>query len=165
MGTKGRDVNNNPFEMLKNLGDMKDMKKILGDDFFKNIPFPQWQQMAEDSEDEEVSFPRLDLFESGQELIAVIEIPGLEGPTGISLSVGPYSLFVKGSLPTLPAREGDVHLSERHHGTFEREVEFPVRVDESSVKAAYAQGLLTVRLTKYQSVQGNTDQYIPISFD
>ncbi|QSO53368.1 Hsp20/alpha crystallin family protein [Alicyclobacillus curvatus] len=164
MGTKGRDVNN-PFEMLKNLGDMKDMKKILGDDFFKSIPFPQWQQMTENSDEEEETFPRLDLFERGQELIGVLEIPGIESPSEISLSVGPYSLVVKGALPSLSAREGGVHLSERHHGAFEREVEFPVRVDEASVKASYAQGLLTVRVTKYNSDQGNPEQYIPISFD
>ena len=164
MGPKGRDVNN-PFEMFKNLGDMKDMKKILGDDFFKNIPFPQWQQMSMNDSDEAGIYPRMDLFERGQELIAAIEIPGVESPTDIALSVGPHSLFVKGSVPALPVREEGVHLGERHHGSFEREIDLPVRVDETSVKASYAHGILTVRVMKYVSPEGEVDQYIPISFE
>ena len=164
MGPKGRDVNN-PFEILKNLGDMKDMKKILGDDFFKNIPFPQWQQMSMTDSDEPSIYPRIDLFERGQELIAAIEIPGVESPTDIALSVGPHSLYVKGSVPALPAREESIHLTERHHGSFEREIDLPVRVDESSVKASYANGILTVRVTKYVSPKGEVEQFIPISFE
>lgn len=164
MGPKGRDVNN-PFEMLKNLGDMNDMKKILGDDFFKNMPFPQWQQLGMNDTEDPDTYPRMDVFERGSELVIVIEMAGVEKPTDISLSVGPHSLYIKGSVSALPVREEHVHLSERHHGPFEREIEFPVRVDESSVKAAYNSGLLTVRVSKYQATQGEGDQFIPISFE
>lgn len=165
MGSKGRE-GNNPFDMLKNLGDMKDMKKVLGEDFFKSMPFPQWQQAGfEDDGEDDASFPRIDMFERDKEIVTIIEVPGLSGPQDITLAVGPTFLYVKGVVSSMPIRDGKAHVSERFHGPFEREIELPVRVDESTVQASYAQGLLTIRLTKQQTLEGNRDQFIPIKFD
>lgn len=162
MAPKGN--GNNPFDMLKNLGDMQDIRKVLGEDFFKHLPLPQWQQTNPDENDQAQGFPRVDLFERNQELIVILEIPGLSSPNEIALSTGPHYIFIKGVIAPLPTRDAQLHLSERYHGPFEREIELPVRVDETSVQASYSQGLLTIRVNKYQA-DGTKDQVVPIQFD
>lgn len=163
MADKGRE--NNPFDMLKNLGDMKDMRKVLGDDFFKNMPFPQFQQTNFDESQEEVVFPRVDVIDHGYELVVILEIPGLSSPNEIVLSIGPQEVFVKGVIAPLPGRGESIYRSERFHGPFEREISLPVRVEESDPKASYNRGILTVRLKKRPTVEGNEGSHIPITFE
>ncbi|MCL6453220.1 MAG: Hsp20/alpha crystallin family protein [Alicyclobacillus sp.] len=164
MAEKGRD-NSNPFDILKNLGDMKDMKKLLGEDFFRNLPFPQWQQVQEDGTAESDPFPRVDVLDRGDEVMVVLEVPGISSANEIALAVGPKEIYVRGVIAPISSRDGDVYLSERFHGPFEREIELPVRVEESDPKASYSRGLLTVRLKKRSLVEPTGNHAVPISFD
>ncbi|MCF8563747.1 Hsp20/alpha crystallin family protein [Alicyclobacillus tolerans] len=155
----------NPFDMFRNMGDLKDVKKILGEDFFKNLPFPNMQggSFFDDSSDED-EFPSVDLYDRGHEVIAVLELPGLQSPTDVSLFVGSTYLRVKGQIGSeIPSREAQIVLSERHHGPFEREIELPDRVVPDKVRASYRNGLLIVSLTK-QAVHEGPNDVIPIDF-
>lgn len=164
MAEKGRD-SNSPFDMLRNIGDMKDMRKMLGEDFFKNIPFPQWQQTNFNEDPEETVFPKVDVFDHGHELVVIVEIPGLTSSNEISLSIGAQEVFVKGVIGPIPSRGEGVYRTERYHGPFEREIGLPVRVEESNPQASYSRGLLTIRLNKRQTTETDTENHIPITFD
>ncbi|WAH35267.1 Hsp20/alpha crystallin family protein [Alicyclobacillus dauci] len=152
--------NQNPFDILRNFGDMADIQKFLGPDFFKNIPLPNMQNGSffNDSartEDKEDEFPRVDLYNRGNEIVAVIEIPGLSSSSDVALGVRPNLLSVKGTITArFNLRDDTVLLSECHHGNFEREVELPIRVIANEVKAVYRSGLLVVYLTKDKSHDG-----------
>lgn len=167
MAGKNQGGSNNPFDMLRNLGDLKDMRKLLGEDFFKNIPFPNMQQGAfspnSDGDDDEI--PRVDIYERGPEIIAVFEIPGISRATDVALSIGSDHIHVRGTISEPGYREDRVILSERYHGSFSREVSLPVRVIPDDVQATYRNGLLIVRLQKYGVDEGDTPNFVRIHFD
>lgn len=162
MAPKGKD-DGSPFDMFKNMGDMRDIRKILGDDFFKNFPLPQWQQFNNDAESDD-DFPRYDMYERGEEVFLTVEVPGLTGPSDIHIAVTSNCLYLKGSIPGIPSRDASVHVSERFHGPFDREIDLPVRVREDDVSASYSKGLLTIRLVKQSVVEG-PESSIPVSFE
>jgi HSP20 family protein len=152
--------NQNPFDILRNLGDMGDLgdiQKFLGADFFKNMPLPNMKNGSffNDSSRTEADadeFPRVDLYNRGNEIIAVIEIPGLSNSSDVAVGVRPNLLSIKGTITArFNLRDDTVILSECHHGDFERQVELPIRVVSNEVRAVYRTGLLVVYLTKDKS--------------
>ncbi|MCY0897109.1 MAG: Hsp20/alpha crystallin family protein [Alicyclobacillaceae bacterium] len=156
----------NPFDMLRNMGDMQNLRGILGDDFFKNIPFPQMQSNpGEQNQDGDQTYPLVDLYDRGHELVAVVEVPGAAGASDISIRVGSQHLNIRGRAADFGGRDDRLIFAERHHGTYERDIELPVRVVVDKVKATYRQGILIVRLQKYLSSSDPDDNYIPITFE
>ncbi|WDM03027.1 Hsp20/alpha crystallin family protein [Alicyclobacillus cycloheptanicus] len=155
--------------MLGNLGDLGDLRKFLGPDFFKNLPLPNMQNGAffSDAADaDEEDFPRVDLYGRGSdEIIAVLELPGLTSSQDVSLSVTSNVLYVKGQITSrFNLRDDTVLLSECHHGPFERKIELPVKVLADQVRAVYRSGLLIVDLVRDKS-QDPSDRLVPIDFD
>jgi HSP20 family protein len=165
---------NNPFDFLNQfsqLGDLADIKKWLGPDFFKNLPMPQirspwFADGHEAQEPHEDPFPRVDLYSHGpQEIVAVFELPGLTTSNDVQVSVTPHSLRVKGQTTARYLLRGEtVWRSECHHGPFEREIELPERVLVDQVRALYRNGLLVVYLTRERSHE-SLNRTVSIDFD
>ncbi|MFB5188879.1 Hsp20/alpha crystallin family protein [Alicyclobacillus fastidiosus] len=160
---------NNPFDLLKNLGNLGDFQKFLGEDFFKNIPIPNMPRggvfdSPQESHDEE--FPSMDLYSRGNDqLIAVFEIPGLTNVSDVRLSVRSNILTVRGTITArFNHRDDTVLMSECHHGSFQRKVELPAPILADSVQAVYKSGLLIVYLTK-DPAYDNPDSMVPINFE
>ena len=93
--------------------------------------------------------PSLDLAETGDSLIATLEVPGLERR---DIEIAPQE---KRREP--PAR---YHHAERACGVFARRLRLPVAVDAARVTATVKNGLLTVTLPKTRAGQGTQ---IPIA--
>jgi len=100
--------------------------------------------------------PSLDLAESENDLIATLEVPGLERQD-IELSLQDGLLTIKGE----KRREQQMryHHVERVYGAFLRSVRLPVPVDATQVTATVKNGLLTVTLLKRSAARGTN---IPI---
>lgn len=158
---------NDPFDALKQLGQLRQFQKMFGSDFFKNLPMPDMganqfrMPFFGDSED---SFPKADIYEQGSEVVAVLELPGLRKSTDVALSVRPNKLIVSGLIPKIGAMEDRVIQQERHHGSFQREISLPVSVVPDRVRAAYKNGLLTVFMVKEDSNSETPKNTIPIDF-
>lgn len=147
----GKNNGENPFDFLNQLGDLADLKKILGPDFFKNLPLPQMRSpwFAGGGDEPQESFPRVDVYRGRREIVAVFELPGLTSSADVQVSVRPHALRVRGECTARFQRRGDtVWMSECHHGSFDREIELPDRVLADQVRAVYRSGLLVVYLTK-----------------
>jgi HSP20 family protein len=160
---------NNPFDMLKNLGELRDIQKFLGADFFKNMPLPNMQGGAfseESTERDANEFPRVDLYGRGNDqIVAVMEIPGLTSSSDVTLSVRSNVLTVRGKITAqFNHRDDTVLLSECHHGSFQRKIELQSRVLSDSVEAVYRSGLLVVYLTK-DKIYDDPGSVVPINFD
>lgn len=160
--------NQNPFGMLGNLGELGDIQKFLGPDFFKNLPLPNMQNGSffgdQNNQADEDEFPNVDVYSRGREIIVVMAIPGLSSSNDVSLAVKTKVLYVKGHIQQrFNSRDDTVILSELHHGSFERDIELPERVLEDQVRAVYRSGLLIVYLVK-NTARDATDKFVTIDF-
>lgn len=160
--------NQNPFDMLGNLGELGDIQKFLGPDFFKNLPLPNMQNGSffgdKNNRADEDEFPNVDVYSRGREIIVVMALPGLSSSNDVFLSVKSRVLYVKGHIQArFNSNDDNVILSELHHGSFEREIELPERVVEDQVRAVYRSGLLIVYLAKNKARE-DTDKFVNIDF-
>lgn len=91
----------------------------------------------------------IDIYESGEHVIVVAEIPGIDDARDVHLSVSSDQLEIRGQVERSYGQTGGtLHVSERHIGQFERVVNLPVRVKRTGVRAKYKNGLLTISLVK-----------------
>ncbi|HOB34756.1 MAG: Hsp20/alpha crystallin family protein [Firmicutes bacterium] len=93
--------------------------------------------------------PRVDLFETDSELVAVCEIPGIEKKEDIHVDVSDNVLIISGSVRRWGEVKDDAfHRRERYAGHFTRSVGLPMPVKGDEIKATYRNGLLEVRMPK-----------------
>jgi HSP20 family protein len=92
--------------------------------------------------------PALDVWETDDELVLALDLPGIPQDQ-VSIEVEDGVLTVSGE------RERTVEQSnerfsrfERRYGTFSRSVTLPQGVDESRIRASFADGVLEIRVPK-----------------
>lgn len=92
--------------------------------------------------------PKLDTFETEEELRFEAELPGV--------SAQDLEILVEDGVLTLRGEKKDAHSeegsgrrhSERHYGKFERRIQLRSEVDEAKAEATFKGGVLTLRLPK-----------------
>ena len=96
--------------------------------------------------------PALDLYQNNDNLIAVVELPGMR-KEDIEISLHDGMLTISGERKT-ETQEGDkAERSERYVGKFRRSITLPTRVDASKVSATYKDGILIVTLPKAEEAR------------
>lgn len=98
-------------------------------------------------------FPPLNLWEDGNALYVEAELPGLAMSDLEIVVSGDNQLSIKGERKAPEATEGTWHRQERSHGSFQRLVELPQRVDGDKVTAELKHGVLTVTLPKREELK------------
>lgn len=157
--------NQNPFDQLKNLGDMKDIKKLLGSDFFRNFSIPGMGTETWDETSEKAQYPAVDMYDLGEEISVWAETPGLKR-VDLSLHVTSYNLRIRGNVPSPAGRSNQrALLSERFAGSFDRTVEFPTRIRPESAQATYTTGLLIVIVRKFSPNEDEINDAVHIQFE
>ena len=93
------------------------------------------------------SWPRMNLFDNGSELVLRAAAPGLS-EKDIELTLTGDTLAISGQR-TVPAFEGfSAHRQERGNVKFARSFALPSQVDPKKVKASVKDGMLTVTMAK-----------------
>ncbi|UKS24861.1 Hsp20/alpha crystallin family protein [Paenibacillus sp. HWE-109] len=106
--------------------------------------------------------PRIDMYETPQELVVVAEVPGLSSPEQIQLSFREQSLHMRGNLARpYQVTDQQMRLSERFFGVFERAIRLPGRALTEHMRAHYQNGLLIVRIPLSPP---DGEKVIPIQF-
>jgi HSP20 family protein len=95
--------------------------------------------------------PSLDVAETGDRLVATLEVPGLER-RDIEITLQDGLLTIKGEKRREP--EARYHHAERACGVFVRSVWLPAAVDAARVTATVKNGLVTVTLPKTSATRG-----------
>lgn len=91
--------------------------------------------------------PRLDVLDTGADIVYVFEIPGID-PDSMILEVSEQELALQGKMAN-PLPQGFNYLhQERAVGDYIRLVNPPANVDVENISAEYKNGLLSVRFTK-----------------
>jgi HSP20 family protein len=97
--------------------------------------------------------PALDLYQSGDHFVALIELPGMR-KEDIDISLHDGTLTISGERK----REGNINgeaaqRTERYVGTFRRSISLPTPVDAGKVSATYQDGILKVTLPKSEEAK------------
>lgn len=128
----------------------KDVESIF--DRFLEEPFMNFWKMKlpefEGLKAFDTSFPKVDMFEKGNNLVVKIDVPGID-KKNISVSISDNVLHVKGEFKKEEkVEEEDYFYSERSSGSFSRRIRLPLEVEQSRVKAKFKDGVLEVELPK-----------------
>jgi HSP20 family protein len=97
--------------------------------------------------------PAMDVYETDDELVVTVELPGMSADD-VDVSVEDATLTVSGTRAfSSQVKEESYHRIERRYGTFSRAVTLPPQVDTSKVDARFADGVLTVEVTKVEKAK------------
>jgi HSP20 family protein len=97
--------------------------------------------------------PALDLYESGDHFVAVVELPGMR-KEDIEISLHDGTLTISGERKREGNNNGEAaQRTERYVGTFRRSISLPTRVDPGKVTATYKDGILKVTLPKAEEAK------------
>jgi HSP20 family protein len=96
--------------------------------------------------------PALDLYQSNDDVIAVVELPGMR-KEDIEISLHDGTLTISGERKQGSTDIDKAARTERYIGTFRRSIALPTRVDANKVSATYRDGILTVTLPKAEEAK------------
>jgi HSP20 family protein len=96
--------------------------------------------------------PALDLYESGDHLVAVVELPGMH-KEDVDISLHDGTLTISGERKHESTNGEKAQRTERYVGTFRRSISLPTRVDAGKVSATYQDGILKVTLPKAEEAK------------
>ena len=101
---------------------------------------------------ERVWAPAVDMYETKDELVVAAELPGLN-EKDIHLSITGDVLTLRGERSSgQDTKQETYYRGERWFGKFERALPLPIPVQADKVKAAYRDGVLTVKLPKAEEI-------------
>jgi HSP20 family protein len=97
--------------------------------------------------------PAIDQSEDEAAYHVAVELPGIE-KKDVEISLADNVLTIRGERELdKEEKEQSYYLRERAHGSFRRSLSFPVQIDENKVKAAFADGVLSITLLKTKEAQ------------
>ncbi len=92
--------------------------------------------------------PDINISETEKKLSIEVEIPGMK-KEDINIGIENGALTISGERKNKSEEDGrKYHRVETHYGMFERSFQLPDNVDEESVEAAYADGILQIDINK-----------------
>ena len=96
--------------------------------------------------------PALDLYESANNVVAVVELPGMR-KEDIDISLHDGTLTISGERKGESTNGETAQRTERCVGTFRRSITLPTHVDAGKVGATYEEGILKVILPKAEEAK------------
>ena len=114
---------------------------------------------------DELWLPAVDIFEKAGEIVVEAEIPGVS-PTDIMITVQSNRVEIKGAKAEAAPSERVRYLRlEREFGRFRRLVTLPCTVVPDKARAFLDNGVLVIRLTKYQPADSAEIEILPLKED
>jgi HSP20 family protein len=105
-------------------------------------------------------YPSVDIKETKDDFVLMAEVPGMS-KDDIKINISENTLTIKGEKKEEKKEEDqNYHRVERRYGSFQRSFTLPTQIQESKVKAAYKDGVLTITMPKKEEVK---PKEIPIS--
>jgi HSP20 family protein len=124
----------------------------LRDELNSFFEMPFWSGLARTGQLFTGWSPALDLYETSDNLVAVVELPGMR-KEDIDISLHDGTLTISGERKRESTRDEKAQRTERYVGTFRRSIALPSRVDANKVSATYQDGILRVTLPKAEEAK------------
>ena len=93
------------------------------------------------------SYPPLNVFRKGDDLVIVTEVPGVK-KSDLQVQVKGNTIRIGGSKAVHYGEGVSLHRRERLAGRFDRAITLPVEVDADKIKAECRDGILALYLTR-----------------
>ena len=134
-----------PFDALFNL--QRALEARLASD---------WLQ---DQTTSEGPFPPVNVFQQGGDLLAIIELPGIDKGS-LQIEAKENAIRIAGKKAVSYPEGVSVHRRERVAGEFDRTISVPVQLEADRIKAEYRDGVLALFLPRSERDKPRT---IPVS--
>lgn len=92
-------------------------------------------------------FPPINVFQQGDDILAIIELPGIE-KDGLTVQAKENTIRIAGKKSVTYPDGVSVHRRERVSGEFDRTLSLPVQLDPDRIKAEYREGILALLLPR-----------------
>ncbi len=92
-------------------------------------------------------FPPINVFQQGDDILAIIELPGVQKDT-LQIQAKENTVRVAGKKSISYPDGVSVHRRERTFGEFDRTLSLPVKLDPDRIKAEYRDGILALHLPR-----------------
>jgi HSP20 family protein len=92
-------------------------------------------------------FPPINVFQQGDDILAIIELPGLDKKE-LEIQAKENTIRISGRKAVDYPNEVSVHRRERVFGEFDRTLSLPVQLDPDGIKAEYRDGILALFLPR-----------------
>jgi HSP20 family protein len=92
-------------------------------------------------------FPPINVFQQGDTILAIIELPGIDKTT-LQIEAKDATIRISGKKAASYPEAASVHRRERVFGEFDRTLALPVRLDPDGIKAEYRDGILALFLPR-----------------
>jgi HSP20 family protein len=89
--------------------------------------------------------PRLDVRETDEEYVVMVDVPGVRSDD-VQIELRDQILTISGT--RVPVETGEAQRVERPFGAFSRMLTLPQGIDPDSIRADYADGVLTLHVPK-----------------
>jgi HSP20 family protein len=93
------------------------------------------------------SYPPLNIFRKGDDLVLVAEVPGIS-KSDLDLQIKGNTVRLSGTKAVKYGEKTSLHRRERLAGRFDRSVTLPVEIDPDGVKAECHDGILALFLPR-----------------
>ena len=87
------------------------------------------------------SFPPINVFQQGDDFVAIIELPGVS-KEDLDIQAKENTIRIAGRKSIKYEEGASVHRRERVSGEFDRTLTVPVEIDPDGIKAEYRDGVL-----------------------
>lgn len=126
------------------------------DELFEET-FGRWWPRGEGAVKEDRSWvPALDLYERDGDLVARVELPGLE-KEDVHVTLENQVLTIEGERKVEEeVQEDDYYCCEQRYGKFYRALSLPPGIDEHQVTASFKNGVLEVKLPRSEKAKPET---------
>jgi HSP20 family protein len=125
-----------PFDALLNL--QRELEARLSSDWLQDLTTSRGP------------FPPINVFQQGDDLLAIIELPGIDR-NDLQIQAKENTIRISGKKSVEYPNRVSVHRRERVFGEFDRTLTLPVHLDAERIRAEYRDGILALFLPRAES--------------
>jgi len=96
------------------------------------------------------SFPPINIFQKGDDFVAVVELPGVE-KSDLEIEAKENTIRIRGKKAVTYGEHASVHRRERISGVFDRTLSVPIRIEPDRIKAEYRDGILALFIPRAEA--------------
>lgn len=101
------------------------------------------------------SYPPINVFEQGDDFVAVIELPGVD-KNDLQLEAKENTIRISGKKTINYDERASVHRRERIWGVFDRTLSLLIEIDPDAIRAEYRDGVLALFIPRAESQKPRT---------
>jgi HSP20 family protein len=101
------------------------------------------------------SYPPINVFQQGDDLVAIIELPGVN-KADLNIQAKEDTIRIAGRKSIDYPEDVSLHRRERLSGSFDRTLVVPMQIDPDAIKAEYNNGLLALFIPRAEQDKPRT---------